>query len=72
MQCGSGECVLRKWLCDGEKDCADGSDESRCAEPCKENEAPCADGKCILKNWFCDGQKDCADGSDEIKCENYA
>jgi hypothetical protein len=29
--CGSGEQVPTRWVCDGEADCADGSDEAQCA-----------------------------------------
>lgn len=28
--CHSGQCVLRKYLCDGDYDCEDGSDELNC------------------------------------------
>lgn len=32
--CQSGECIPRDYICDGEKDCSDGSDELRCGKCC--------------------------------------
>lgn len=29
-KCNNGECILKAFLCDGENDCRDGSDESNC------------------------------------------
>uniref|UniRef100_A0A3B4F7E5 Uncharacterized protein n=1 Tax=Pundamilia nyererei TaxID=303518 RepID=A0A3B4F7E5_9CICH len=31
-RCGDGRCVSRDWLCDGDHDCLDKSDELNCCE----------------------------------------
>ncbi|KAM9505210.1 basement membrane-specific heparan sulfate proteoglycan core protein-like isoform 18-T18 [Salvelinus alpinus] len=68
--CQNGECVPRDYLCDGERDCSDGSDEFRCGtpSPCEPNEFKCKNGRCALKLWRCDGDNDCEDNSDETNC----
>ncbi|KAM9751596.1 basement membrane-specific heparan sulfate proteoglycan core protein isoform 3-T3 [Menidia menidia] len=68
--CQSGQCIPRDYICDGERDCSDGSDEFRCGtpSPCEPNEFKCKNGRCALKLWRCDGDNDCEDNSDETDC----
>ncbi|XP_030078632.1 low-density lipoprotein receptor isoform X1 [Drosophila hydei] len=66
----SGECIPIRFVCDGDTDCKDHSDEL--IEQCKFQESTCGvkqfrcnNGMCIPNKWRCDRESDCADGSDE-------
>eukprot|EP00457_Paulinella_chromatophora_P000494 gb/GEZN01000494.1/.p1 GENE.gb/GEZN01000494.1/~~gb/GEZN01000494.1/.p1 ORF type:complete len:1183 (-),score=128.90 gb/GEZN01000494.1/:747-4238(-) len=68
FQCRSGRCIQDIWVCSGEDECGDNSDEINCIAPCPQGTFACRNGKCVSSQYRCSTTNECGDNSDELDC----
>ena len=74
FQCSNEYCIDEGYICDGDDDCGDSSDEKNCDEctPINRKFKCATSSECIEEDQKCDGNFDCSDMSDELDCLNVS
>ncbi|CAD5117686.1 DgyrCDS6437 [Dimorphilus gyrociliatus] len=67
FDCGNGQCIENKYVCDRINTCGNFLDEILCN--CSKDEYKCKSGICIDRYRVCDEHRDCHDGDDEKNCD---
>ncbi|XP_039490589.1 modular serine protease isoform X1 [Drosophila santomea] len=77
FECDNGSCISQYDVCNGERNCPDGSDETALTcvsqrQHCTKPYFQCTYGACVIGTAGCNGVSECADGSDEtrLRCGN--
>ncbi|KAH8289059.1 hypothetical protein KR054_008100, partial [Drosophila jambulina] len=77
FECDNGNCISSYDVCNGDKNCPDGSDETAMTcisqrEQCNKPFFQCTYGACVIGTAACNNIQECADGSDEtrFRCGN--
>uniref|UniRef100_T1JLT2 G-protein coupled receptors family 1 profile domain-containing protein n=1 Tax=Strigamia maritima TaxID=126957 RepID=T1JLT2_STRMM len=69
FSCNNGQCIQAALLCDGNRNCLDGSDENQC--DIELDYVRCSDQSLIHRYFWCDEWPDCKDNhADELNCRN--